>query len=314
MRPPNRDRSRDVRGPPTTTDSPAAPGIPESGARFANERRSRRPHLGCPRRRRRRSRRNRWCTGRAGAPRPARSAGWAELPLVDIAIAMSPAFARAISWRANTSSNPTSLPSAVRIAWSAVSDQAGSGLPSGGRANSRASVVESVQLPPFPKVNNRPPAANRRAISAAARSSRSALASSVVRRSARLSAAFACADAARSASSDSGSSSSASMNGYRKLVGSSGAHQTPSSDAADRRAGVHQHQLAGGDRVDRARSTTFSTPARCAPRPARRPTRSPPRPGGPRRCTSRRRSSSRAHSGLSNPECSKHTWVSSHSR
>ena len=92
------------------------------------------------------------------------------------------------------------------------------GLPIGGRANSRAKVVESVQLPPFPKVNIRPPAANRRAISVAAASSRSALASSVERRSARLSAAFACADAARSASSDLGSSSCASMNGYRKLV------------------------------------------------------------------------------------------------
>src|SRR6185312_412806 len=144
-----------------------------------------------------------------------------ELPLVDIAIAMSPVFARAISWRANTSSNPTSLPSAVRIAWSAVSDQAGRGLPSGGRANKAASVVESVQLPPFPNVNSLPPAANRRASWAAARDNRSALASSVARRSARLSDALACADAARSASSEEGSSSSASMNGYKKLVGSS---------------------------------------------------------------------------------------------
>src|SRR5271156_4555609 len=91
-----------------------------------------------------------------------------ELPLVDIAIAMSPAFARAINCRANTSSNPTSLPSAVTIAGSAGNDQAGNGLPAGGRENRAAKVVESVQLPPFPKVNIRPPDAKRRAISVAA--------------------------------------------------------------------------------------------------------------------------------------------------
>ena len=144
-----------------------------------------------------------------------------ELPLVDIAIAMSPAFARAINWRANINSNPTSLPSAVTMAWSVVNDQAGNGFPAGGRENSPAKVVESVQLPPFPKVNIRPPVAKRRAISVAALASKSALASSVLRRSVRLSAAFACADAARSASSDCGLSSCASINGYRKLVGSS---------------------------------------------------------------------------------------------
>ena len=99
------------------------------------------------------------------------------------------------------------------IAWSAVNDQAGSDVPIGGRANSPANVVESVQLPPFPKVNIRPPAANRRAISVAARSRRSAFASRVARRNARLSAALARADAARSASSEVGSSSSASMKG-----------------------------------------------------------------------------------------------------
>lgn len=56
---------------------------------------------------------------------------------------------------------------------------------------------------------------------AAAAASSSALASSVDRRNARLSDALAWAEAARSASSADGSSSSASMNGYRKLVGSS---------------------------------------------------------------------------------------------
>ncbi len=45
--PPNLDRRRDIREPPTTADNPAAPAIPESGARFANERRSRRPRSGC---------------------------------------------------------------------------------------------------------------------------------------------------------------------------------------------------------------------------------------------------------------------------
>ena len=39
-----------------------------------------------------------------------------ELPLVDIATAMSPARALAISCRANTRSKPTSLPSAVSTA------------------------------------------------------------------------------------------------------------------------------------------------------------------------------------------------------
>src|SRR6202167_3666184 len=207
-----------------------------------------------------------------------------ELPLVDIAMAMSPVFARAINWRANTSSNPTSLPSAVTIAWSAVNDHAGKGFPAGGRQNKAANVVESVQLPPFPKVNIRPPAAKRRAISPAARPSGSALAFSVVRRSARLSPAFACADAARSASSDCGLSSCASMNGYRKSVGSSvmsaalpRKREVPPPhrcvvyrrrrgplgvllDAADRGAGVHQYQLTYGDRVDQRSHHVLDAP------------------------------------------------------
>src|SRR5277367_4003824 len=51
--PPNFDRCN-VRGSPTTADSPAALAIPESGARFANEQRSKRPHLGWLQMRRRR--------------------------------------------------------------------------------------------------------------------------------------------------------------------------------------------------------------------------------------------------------------------
>ena len=66
----------------------------------------------------------------------------------------------AISCRENTRSKPTSLPSAVSTAVSSTRQRAGSGRPDGGRANSAASDAASVELPPLPNVNSRPPPAN----------------------------------------------------------------------------------------------------------------------------------------------------------
>ena len=102
------------------------------------------------------ARRTRRCTCPAACASRNAAIRSSELPLVDMATAMSPGPARAISWRAKTSSKPTSLPSAVRIAWSAASDQAGSGRPRAGRANSdcerggvggAAAVAEREQPP-----------------------------------------------------------------------------------------------------------------------------------------------------------------------
>src|SRR5918911_1450264 len=54
-----------------------------------------------------------------------------ELPLVDRPTAMSPGRPKAASWRANTTSKPTSLARAVTTATSSVSDSAGRARPPG---------------------------------------------------------------------------------------------------------------------------------------------------------------------------------------
>ena len=89
----------------------------------------------------------------------------AELPLVDSPTAMSFRPPNAASCRANTTSTPTSLHSAVTTEVSLASPNAGSGgavLPSMGPGfrNSVASCWASVALPPLPKANSRPPAPN----------------------------------------------------------------------------------------------------------------------------------------------------------
>ena len=89
------------------------------------------------------------------------------------------------------------------------------------------------------------------------------MASSVVRRSARLSAAFACADAARSASSDSRVVFLCVDERIQEVGGFfSAVHVSAASilDAADRGPRVHQHQFARGDRVDQRRHHVLDAP------------------------------------------------------
>src|ERR1019366_6694051 len=85
----------------------------------------------------------------------------AELPLVDRPTAMSFRPPNAASWRAKTTSTPTSLHSAVTTEVSLASPNAGSGRASPpGFRNRVASWAASVALPPLPKATRRPPAAN----------------------------------------------------------------------------------------------------------------------------------------------------------
>ena len=93
---------------------------------------------------------------------------FSELPLVDRPMAMSAGRPSAASWRANTTSGPTSLASAVSTDGSLASPRAGSGrAPPPGSANVVTSCWASVALPPLPNASSRPPAANRPASSAA---------------------------------------------------------------------------------------------------------------------------------------------------
>ena len=84
---------------------------------------------------------------------------FAELPLVDMPISPSPARACAITWRTNTCSKPTSLPTAVIIAMSATRLIAASaGRPAViGCTNSTATCDASQLEPPLPIENSRPP-------------------------------------------------------------------------------------------------------------------------------------------------------------
>jgi len=108
---------------------------------------------------------------------------------------MSPARPKAAICRANTTSNPMSLLSAVTTAMSFVSPKAGSGLSSpAGLRNTLARSCASVELPPLPNASSRPPAANAAAISWAQATIRSRSASSTVRRKAMISCALSTVD------------------------------------------------------------------------------------------------------------------------
>ena len=98
--------------------------------------------------------------------------------------------------RANTTSTPMSLLSAVTTDVSLARQKAGSGRASGpGLRNRVASCCASVALPPLPKANSRPPAANRPAASRAQRSSLAASRAQTVRRSLVISSVLATVDA-----------------------------------------------------------------------------------------------------------------------
>src|SRR5689334_10138228 len=163
-----------------------------------------------------------------------------EFPLVDSPTAMSSRLPNAASCRANTTSTPTSLHSAVTTEVSLASPNAGSGgaVPPGLR-NSVASWAASVALPPLPKANSRPPAANLAAASRAHASSRAPSRSPAVRRSSPISAALATVDARTWSSTAVRSLVSAYRNGYSASRSSlMGAHH------ADRLPRVHQDGVA----------------------------------------------------------------------
>src|ERR671910_312996 len=91
-----------------------------------------------------------------------------ELPLVDRPTAMSPGRPKAASWRAKTTSKPTSLARAVTTATSSVRERAGRGRPPGrGCRKVVATAWASVELPPLPKANSRPPPMKDRAMAPA---------------------------------------------------------------------------------------------------------------------------------------------------
>src|SRR5690348_12820524 len=163
-----------------------------------------------------------------------------EFPLVDSPTAMSSRPPNAASWRANTTSTPTSLHSAVTTEVSLASPNAGSGgaVPPGLR-NSVASWAASVALPPLPNANSRPPTANLAAISRAHASIRAPSRSATARRSSPISAALATVDARTWSSTVVRSPVSAYRNGYSASRSSlMGAHH------ADRFPRVHQDGVA----------------------------------------------------------------------
>ena len=234
-------------------------------------RRSRRPHRTTSRTRRRRSPANPIVyMPRARASRnPAMRSR--EPPLVDMATAMSPGPARAMSWRANTRSKPTSLPSAVRTAWSAASDHAGRGSPTrrpreqrdeGGDVGGAAAVAE----------REHPPARGEPARHlGGGRRDQLPVGVQVDSRSAALSAALAAAEAARSRSSASWSRSSASRKGYRKSVAHGSSPVEPIAVPA-----CTSSEVAGPHRADEQSSRRPRRLPPCAPGRARRT--SPSRP------------------------------------
>ena len=119
---------------------------------------------------------------------------------MDSPTAMSFRPPNAASCRANTTSTPTSLHSAVTTEVSLARPNAGSAgavLPSMGPGfrNSVASCCASVALPPLPKANSRPPAPN---LAAASRAHSAILAPSraaTARRSSPISATLATVEA-----------------------------------------------------------------------------------------------------------------------
>src|ERR1700729_2509715 len=142
-----------------------------------------------------------------------------ELPLVDSPTAMSFRQPKAASCRANTTSTPMSLHSAVTTDVSLASPNAGSGRvwPAGFR-NRVASCWASVALPPLPKANRRPPgrnlAATCRAQSAILAPSRSATA----RRSSRISLVLATVEARPCSSTADRSVGPEYRNGYSDAI------------------------------------------------------------------------------------------------
>src|SRR5579863_9732769 len=139
-----------------------------------------------------------------------------ELPLVDNPTAMSSRPPNAASWRANTTSTPMSLHSAVTTDVSLASPNAGNGRASPpGLRKSVASCCASVALPPLPNANSRPPAANRAAAATAHSAIRAPSRSATVRRSSPISCALATVDARTWASTADRSEVSAYRNGYR---------------------------------------------------------------------------------------------------
>src|SRR5580704_3187085 len=142
-----------------------------------------------------------------------------ELPLVDSPTAMSFRPPNAASCRANTTSTPMSLHSAVTTDVSLASPNAGSGgaslpLTEPGLRNRVASCWASVALPPLPNANSRPPAPNRVATARAQSASRAPSRAATVRRSSSISCALATVESRTWVSTTDRSEVSEYRNGY----------------------------------------------------------------------------------------------------
>src|ERR1700758_2972417 len=140
-----------------------------------------------------------------------------------------------------------SLHSAVTTDVSLASPKAGSGgaSPPGCR-NNVASCAASVALPPFPKANNRPPAANLAAISSAHCAIRAPSRRQIALRSSVISPVLATVDARTSSSTAGRSLVSAYRNGYSDSIAAvlpSSVTGSPPHDR-DRLAGVDQDRIA----------------------------------------------------------------------
>src|SRR6202034_376383 len=175
-----------------------------------------------------------------------------EVPLVDNPTAMSFRPPNAASWRANTTSTPMSLHSAVTTDVSLASPNAGSGgaAPpadkSPGCRNKVASCAASVALPPLPKANSRPPAAKRSAMSRAHRAIRAPSRCAITCRRSPISAILATVDARTSSSTAARSLVSAYRNGYSDSIAAvplSSVTGLPPHDR-DRLARVHHDRVA----------------------------------------------------------------------
>src|ERR1039457_2174780 len=146
----------------------------------------------------------------------------AELPLVDRPTAMSFRPPNAAIWRAKTTSTPTSLHSAVTTEVSLASPNAGSGRASPpGFRNRVASWAASVALPPLPKANSRPPAANLAAACRAQSAIRAPSRTPTTRRSSRISSTLARVEARTCPSTAGRSEVSEYRNGYSDSIASS---------------------------------------------------------------------------------------------
>ena len=223
-----------------------------------------------------------------------------------------------MSWRENTRSKPTSLPSAVSTAVSSTRHRAGSGRPHGGvgeqrgdrRGVGRAAAVAEREQPAAGARSARPSPPATRVDAASPR------ARSVAARERRRCRRPWPAPSRRGRRAAAGTSrSSPSRNGYRKSV--IARHSGPHRCDGDRRSPCRRGRARGRRRapVRRAWCRPSRRPRRAHGRQAvaRRPSSTSAGRPSSEQVTQTRRPRSVVGGSASRPGCSKQTWVSSHS-